>query len=128
MWWLQGPGARVWIIGRPGWLEADVALGPPRPDGTPFVLLGYDFVPLEAVRHVRGLPVMRKAEVFYGVEPDDPRDAVERFRARWREAGESGVSDDGATLRLDHTERAAINNALKRREPAMAAGSRTRRG
>lgn len=80
LWWLQGPGARIWIGARTRWLEAEVLVGPPRPEGAPWTERGFDFVSLEALRHARGLPVMRVSEVF-SPAPGDPRDDAERFGA-----------------------------------------------
>jgi hypothetical protein len=147
LWWLRGPGAHVWIGARTRFLEVDVRVGPPHPPDVEWTGRGFDFVPLEAVRHARGLPVMRASEVFCPA-PDDARTDAERFaayvagledlrdaelagdwsrletaraalpalrrtfRAPWRAAGESVIEPDGVTLRLDTTERCAINNAL----------------
>jgi hypothetical protein len=80
LWWLRGPGARVWIGARTRWLEAEVWVGPPQRGDAPWTGRGFDFVPLEALRQVRGLPVMRVSEIFCPA-PGDPRDDPERFGA-----------------------------------------------
>lgn len=81
LWWLWGPGARIWIGARTRWLEAQVLVGPPRSRDAPWIgPRGFDLVPLEALRHVHGLPRMRPAEVF-APAPGDARTDAERFGA-----------------------------------------------
>lgn len=81
LWWLWGPGARIWIGARTRWREAEVLVGPPRPRDAPWTgPRGFDLLPLEALRHAHGLPRMRPIEV-YAPAPGDERTTAERFGA-----------------------------------------------
>jgi hypothetical protein len=72
LWRLWNERARIWISAMPMRVEADASLGPPAPRDKPWTGLAVErAVPLEAVRFVRGLPVIRPFEV-YQTDPANP--------------------------------------------------------